>query len=501
MTTVSPDVPVSPGVRTAWTPIAAVAAGYAVLVQAFAGRYGLTPDEMYFRMLGERPAWGYVDQPPLLPLLARGSAAVFGDTAFGMRVPALLCGIGVIFLIALITAELGGTRRAQVLAAAAAGTSTLVLSVGHFLLTTSVDVLASTAVLLCALRALRRGEGRWWLVAGVICGVALYGKYIVLLVPAALVLGLLIVGPRPVLRDRWLWLGVAATLVIGAPNLVFQAANGWPQLEMAEALAAADGEYNRAAFLPNLVVLLGPALTPIWVAGLVGLFRRVEWRAVRALAVAYLVVTVLAFAAEGGRSDYTAGLLVGLFAAGCVVTDQWLSRRNWHKPVLYAVVSVFAVLQVLLALPVLPEEVFARYPIASLSVETVGWQKVVDQVADVHSGLPANERDNSVLLAENFGEAGALHWLGRERGLPKVHSGHNELYKWGPPPDDAPVVIAVGLDSEQLRTIFASCTVAARIDNGLELESKEQGRSISVCRDPRAPWTELWPSLRHLGGY
>lgn len=491
------DVERRTGQRVARRPVAAVAAGYAVLVQAFAGRYGLTPDEMYFRMLGERPALGYVDQPALLPLLARTAAILFGDTAWGIRVPALLCGVGVVLLTALITAEFGGTRRAQVLASAGIGTSVLVLSIGHHLLTTSVDLLAWAAALLFVARALLRGDGRWWLAAGVVCGVATYGKLIVLLLPATVLAGLLLAGPRAVFRDRWLWLGALATAVLAAPNLVFQALNDWPQLEMARALAETDGEYNRAAFFPNLLVLLGPALTPIWVTGLVALFRRPAWRPVRALAPAYLLATVLALAAEGGRSDYTAGYLVALFAIGCVVTDEWFARGRVRQALTTAAVAVFAAAQIVLTLPLLPEEVFARYPIASLAVETVGWQRLVDQVDSVYKGLP--DRDDAVLLTENFGEAGALHWLGR--GLPEVYSGHNELHRWGPPPDDARVVISVGLPADRLATMFASCREAARVDNGIGLESKEQGRPISVCRDRRAPWAQLWPQQRHLGGY
>ncbi|NKE60130.1 glycosyltransferase family 39 protein [Lentzea sp. PSKA42] len=481
-------------------PVAVIAVLYAALVFPFAGNYGLSADELYFRLLGDDPRWGYFDQPPLAPLLAKAGAVLFGDTAWGIRVPALLCGVAIVVLAALIAAELGGGRRAQVLAAAAVGTSVTVLTMSHFLLTNSPDLVAWSAVSLFALRALLRGDGRWWLAVGATCGVAMYAKYIVLLLPLTLVVALLVLGPRKELRSRWLWAGAGLMLVIGAPNLIYQVVNGFPQLVMARSLS--EGNWADRLFFPyDVAVLVGLAATPILVAGLVGLLRRPEWRPARALGAAYLVGTVLVLTVSPSGIDYTEGYLVPLVAAGCVVTDGWLDRRPARLPATVTVLSLFAVLQVAQALPVVPERLYTQYPMSSLTVETIGWPRLVGQVADAYAALPADERSRAVVLAQNFGEAGALHWMRDEHPLPQIYSGHNELYFRGPPPETADVVIVVGMDENRLAQDFRECSVVARIDNGYGLETPEQGKAVSVCRGPRAPWAELWPRYRLIGPY
>ncbi len=487
--------------RLALEVVGPIAAGMGAVLLAFAGRYGYHADELYFRLLGEAGlSWGYVDQPPLLPLLARISTAVFGDTLLGLRVPAVLCAMAVVVIGAMICAEMGGNRAAQLLTAVGLASSVLVLSIGHFLLTSSVDTVTGLLVMLFMLRALLRDDGRWWLLAGGVCGVALYAKWVILLLPVTLLIGLLMVGPRSHFRDWRLYAAMGLTLVIGGPNVVYQLTNDLPQLQMARALGELDGEANRSLFVSNLIFQLGPGLVAFWVSGIIGTLRDRQWRPIKALGVAYLIATAAAFLVEGGRPDYTAGFLITLLAAGSVRIARWCKRRRWRWPFVAAVIAATAILQSLLALPVIPERRLADFPINSMALETVGWPDLADQVVDAYRSLPDADRDTVVVLVDNFGEAGALERYAAS-DLPAVFSGHNELHEWGPPPDTADTVLTVGVDAQRLAADFDTCQELARVDNGLEVENIEQGKVISVCRGRQAPWPEIWPRYRHLGAY
>lgn len=479
--------------KIAWRPVAAVTAALAVLLAAFSGRYGYNVDELYYRLLGTRgPAWGYVDQPPLVPLLTNISTAVFGDTVIGMRIPAILCAAAVVVLGVLITAELGGGVRAQVLSAVCLAGSALVLGLGHVFVTSTMDVVGWCAVMLFVLRALLRQDGRWWLAAGAACGVAIYSKYVILLLPVTVLLGMVLAGPRKPLRDKWLYAGIGLGLLIGAPNLVYQVTHGLPQLDMAEVLGATDGPTNRIVFVPSLLLVLGPALTPIWITGLVRLVRDPRLRAV---GVAFPLMCVQ-LVIGGGRPDYAGGFLLTLLAAGCIPAERWMARVPWRRAGLAAALGLSTVVQVLVALPVLPRETLASFPLNNISLESVGWPELASQVKQVYDALPPGERARAVVLTRNFGEAGAL-----DRYAPglAVYSGHNELHRWQPPAS-ADVVVAVGFSPGELATSFTSCAEAGRVDNGLGVENAEQGKPIAVCRGLRAPWAQLWPSYHYLSG-
>ncbi|GAA2525342.1 glycosyltransferase family 39 protein [Winogradskya humida] len=484
-----------------WRPVLGIVAVLIAVQLAFSHRYGYFADELYFRLLGEKgPAWGYVDQPPLLPLLIRVSTAVFGDTLPGMRVVAVVCAALTVVLGVMLAAEFGGRRWAQVCTAAGLASSMWILGIGHFLLTSSVDNVTWAAALLCTVRALLRAEPRWWIPAGAVLGLGLYAKLMIGLLLVTVLIGLLAAGPRRVFRQRDFLLGGLIALVVGAPNLIYQLTHGLPQVQMARAMGEAGGSTNRDFYLPSLIILFGPVMMVLVVSAMVGLFRDPAWRPVRALGVAFPLAIVATYLTDGGRADYVAGYLVVLLAAGAVRGERWAARRRWRTPVTAGVATLLGLPVALLFVPVLPVDSLAGYPVNELTLSTVGWPALVSRTTDVYRALPAADRDRVVVLTQNVAQAGALDRYGRD-DLPPVYSGQNELYEWGPPAEDRDVVIALGVDEDRLRTDFASCSLAATIDNGYGIENPEQGGHVTVCRGPRAKWSELWPDYRHLGAY
>jgi hypothetical protein len=467
------------------------------LLAATSARYDYHRDELYFRML--QPAWGYVDQPPLTPLLARAATAVFGDTVWAMRIPATVLIAVAILLSALTTRELGGGRTAQGLSAFGFGFAALPLITGHLLITATMDFALWAAVLLCFTRALLRSKPEWFLVTGAIVGVSLYNKLLIGLLLLSLAVALAVVGPRDILRSRWLWAGVGIAVVVGAPNLIYQATHDFPQLAMAGALSENNGGEVRAQLIPFQFLLIGPPLAAVWIAGLVALLRRPQWRPVRAVAVAYLVAVVLAFIG-GGQIYYPFGIAAFLLAAGWIPTVDWMARgrARLRKPLVLAALALNAVFSTFIALPVLPAQVIGETPVPDLNptlADQVGWPAYVRTVTDVYRALPADQQARAVLFTVNYGEAGALVRYGS--GLPPVYSGHNQLYYAGPPPEEKTVVIAWTQSFAYANRMFDGCEQKAVLDNGVGVDNEEQGAVVAVCHVPTGGWAALWPRLQH----
>ncbi|WP_328993865.1 glycosyltransferase family 39 protein [Kribbella sp. NBC_01245] len=478
-------------------PVSVVTAIVVIVLTALSARYGYHRDELYFLTAGDHLAWGYVDQPPLTPLLSRLSTAVFGDTVMGLRVIATLAAAGIVVTMALISRELGGSARAQTLAAVAVAVSGQFLAVGHMVSTATFDLLAWLAIGLFALKLLRTGDGRWWIALGLTLGLAVQNKYLVLLLVAALLVAQLVVGPRTVFRSRWLLAGVAVALVVAGPNLYWQAINDWPQLTVASGISEDDGVENRLMFIPLQLAQLSPVLVPFWIAGFVHLARRPEFRAV---AYAYPLLAVLVLAI-GGKPYYALPLLLVLVAAGCEPVVRW-AEQPVRRGVLAAGLALAAITSAVITLPVLPASALdAITPINKEQAEQVGWPELADAVAAGWAQIPADQRDRAVIFTQNYGEAGAIERFGPSRGLPTLYSGHMSYWDWAAPPDSAtgPVLLVQYPEAERaLERHFTDCRVVGTVSNAAGIANGEEGAPIALCAGPIKPWSALWPELRRF---
>lgn len=480
-------------------PLTAVAAAAMLALAVTASRYGYHRDELYFIAAGAHPAWGYPDQPLFSPLLARGMDLLAPGSLLALRAPAILaCGITT-FVTGLIAREAGGTRRAQAIAAACWAGGAVCLVTGHFLTTTTYDVCATAVVFLFIARALRTGDPRWWLPAGLVLGIALLNKTLIAVLVAVVVLGVAFVGPRAVLRSRWLVVGALLAVVGSLPYGLWQLAHGVPQTDLAHSIASSGDEGGRPGFIPFQIILIGPLVAPVWIAGLVRLWRDAAVRHLRAFGLAYVVLVPL-FIVSGGKAYYMAGLYPVLLGAGAVPVDRWLGRQRGRIRVFAGALVLTAAISAVIGLCILPVSALRGSPVLALnpdSGEMVGWPRFTDQVAAVYRSLPRARRGRTAIFTQNYGEAGAIAHFGPSRGLPYPYSGHNGWALWGPPRDSDTSVLVVGLNRSDVFGSFTGCRLAARIDNGQRLDNDEQGAPLWTCTGERRPWSVLWPSLRH----
>jgi hypothetical protein len=483
-------------------PVISIAVAFTVLEIAVSARYGFHRDELYFLECAHHLAWGYVDQPPMVPAIAWLSTHLWGTSPESIRLLSALAGGAAVVLTGLMARELGGGWRAQVLAALAAATSSQTLAAFHLLSTTPFDAFFWCATTYVAVRLLRTGDRRLWLALGLVVGVGLLNKWNIGFLAVSLGVGFLTSGRRD-LRDPWPWAGAAVALVIWLPNLVWNAQHQWAEVAMSQSLHAENGGLGAAlGFIPSQLVVVGPALVVFWLAGLRHLLRTERWRP---LGVAY-VFLVLVFAVIGGKSYYLAGMYYVLFAAGGVWAEARLLRKAPPRGVRGWVALMIAgcVVGLPLTLPVLPAGALPKSSWeGSINKDlsaTVGWHHFVGQVAGVARTLPPGERTRLVIFTGDYGAAGAVDLWGAQYGLPQAISGHNSYWWWGPAgAHDGATTIAVNLSRSYLLTIFSTVTSAGSVSTPGGEWTEERGDPIWICQNQRVSWARAWPAARHYG--
>ncbi|HUZ80995.1 MAG TPA: glycosyltransferase family 39 protein [Gaiellaceae bacterium] len=478
--------------------VGVVAALQFLVLVATSTRYGFHRDEMYFIVAGLHPAFGYPDQPPLVPLLSWGMHELAPGSLLVLRLPSALAAAATTILAALVAREVGGARRAQVIAAACAASSGFALAACHFVTTTTFDLLSTTALGWLLVRAAVRGSGACMLAAGVVVGVGCEAKPQVALVAVVAVVTLLVAGPRSLLRSWWAAGGVAAAFALAAPYVIWQQQHGWPQLTVAGNIAG-SAEGGRAGFVPFQLVMVSPFLVPVWVAGLLAPFRRAAMRALRFVPLTYAVLAV-AYIAGNGKAYYLASLYPVLLGLGALPTAEWTLRARRRARALTAALVLSAAFSALIALPLLPEKALQGSVVMAINPdqgETVGWSRFVETVSTAWRLIPAAERRHTAIFTGNYGEAGAVDLLGHSHGLPRAYSGHNGFSEWGWPPASDTRALVIGFDRPaDAAPAFDRCRRLATVDDGVGLENNEQGLPLLLC-ETTAPWPTLWSSLTH----
>jgi len=167
-----------------------VAGALFAVLMAVSPRYGFHRDELYFLDAARHLQGGYVDQPVLTPLLARVTLTLFGVSLPGLRLWPALAAFATVVVGTLTARELGGGRRAQLLAALGTATMPVVVAADHLDGPTASDMLAWAALALVVVRVGRTGDTRGWLAGGAVLGVGLTNKHSVGSFAVAVLVGL-----------------------------------------------------------------------------------------------------------------------------------------------------------------------------------------------------------------------------------------------------------------------------------------------------------------------
>ncbi|MFN2460258.1 MAG: ArnT family glycosyltransferase [Candidatus Velthaea sp.] len=490
----------------------AVALPALIVHAAFAGRYDVFRDELYFIVCGRHPAFGYADQPPLVPLLSAALYA-FGHSTWLLRLPDILAAAGLVWLTVRFARLLGGGDAAATAAGIAVAAAPMFLGIFATLNTTVFEPLAWTASAYGLARAGISDDRRALVWTGAVAGIELEAKYSLVMWLLALLIAVAAGGGRRLLARRELWLGVALASALAVPSVVWQAANGWPFAELVRAAGAKNAVVSPAAFLVNQILVMNPLLAPLWMLGIAAPFVWADLARVRFLAIAFVLVVALALASHG-KDYYVAAGYPSMFALGGIALERLVRAWSVRAAYLASAVAVSAVAAPA-ALPVLaPEEIapylqrihltpqqqersFAGTNLPQQFADELGWRDYVRQVGSAYAALPTAVKAATAIKVDNYGEAAALDVYGSPYDLPPALSGHNQYYIWGLRGQRPHNVLVVQRHPEALAPYCSAVRMFGTTYSRYAM-AYENGKSIALCRGVHPPLEALWPHLKNF---
>jgi Dolichyl-phosphate-mannose-protein mannosyltransferase len=483
-----------------------LAVGTVIVHLLTGGRYGFHRDELATLDDARHLAWGYVAYPPITPVFARLALTLFGTSLVGFRFFAALAQAIAVVLTGLMARDLGGGRGAQLVAAAAA--VPFCLASGALMQYVAFDYLFWVLAAYFVVRLLQSEDLRWWVAVGGSIGFGMMTKYTMGFFAIGIVVGVLLTRTRRHLASKWLWVGVASSVLVFLPNVIWQVQHHFISLDFLKHIHERDVRIGRTqGFLPDQLKITLLAL-PLGLAGLYFYLVSKAGSRFRILGWMFVVPLVL-FVIAKGRGYYMGAAYPMLYAAGAVWGEQHLRSlsRAWAggvRTLAWTALAADMILVAAITIPPVPVN-SALWKFASKNngdlVEELGWPELVQTVAQIRDSLPEHARAHLGIMAGNYGEAGAINLYGPRYELPQAISGINSFWQRGygnPPPE---TLIVLGISRGFLERNFASCQLAGHTPNpyGIKNEETSDHPDIYVCRGLRQTWPEFWKDFQYYG--
>jgi hypothetical protein len=467
-------------------------------------------DELLYFSLGQHPAFGYASVPPLIGWIAWLMQNIFGYSIFAVRIfPALMSGI-MVFLIAGLAKELGGSAYARILA----GVGILISGFGlrTFILfqPVHIDLIFWTLSFYLVVKFLNTQSEKYLILFGICAGIALLNKYLIGLLFFTFLTVIPFTQYRNIFKNRMLWIGILAGTLIFLPNIIWQIANGLPVIHHFSELARTQlVNVDKAGFLIDQLISPMNA-SVLTVAGIIFLFISKSVKQFRFLGIISILIIVILMLLQG-KSYYTQGVFPLLIAAGAVSWERLL-KKLWAR-ILFVLILLFLTIPIMtFGIPLYRADKLVSYfkelenkygmtfgrrfedgTIHSLPqdyADMLGWEELTAITSKAWNMI--EDKEAAFIYCENYGQAGAITIIGKKNGLPEAVSFHESFLYWFPDsfnPDIKSFIYINDEMGEDVSDLFAKITPVGSISNP---DAREYGTTVYLCEDPVRSFNEFW---------
>lgn len=465
--------------------------------------YGFHRDELLHLSASEHLDWGYFEFPPFIALVGKMAHFMFGYSLSGVRFFSTLAGLFILILCCLIAIELGGKKKAVLLA----GITILAFVPfyrNHMLFQpVAFDQLFWTLGFYFLLRYFTSKNVKFLVYLGITVGFGLMNKYTFLIWILGIGIGLFFYEKGTLFKNKMFYISGLITFLIFIPNVLWQWQQDFPVLLHLQKLKESQlnelGPYEFA-----LAQLKHPFTLTISLIGLYAYFFDSNLKKYKVFGIASVVIFLVLWAMQS-KDYYFFAIYPVLFAAGAVKVEKLLqSKPKWN----YAVAAVLilpAIPFIPGAIPLLPISTYVSYlnlkpekngrvVLTDDFADMFGWEEQVQIVDSLYQSLTLNEREKCMIWAENYGEAGAIEILGKKYNLPNPVSSHGSFWSWGTGNTKGEICISIGNEKEAVERVFTDFKFVKMIKHKFAI-AEENDIPVYICRNPKIDIKQNWKSL------
>ena len=386
--------------------------------------YELHRDEYLYYEQGQHLDFGFLENPPLIGVMAAISS-LFGGSFFWVKFWPALIGVLTIFVTAGIVKELGGKLFACFIAAL--GILFTAYMRIHFLFQpNSLEIFSWTLGAYFLLRFINTQQHKYLYLLSFALALGWWSKYSVLFFITAILISLLLTPYRKLVLHKHFWQALLLGVVLVLPNIVWQYMHNWPLIHHMDELRATQLQYiSKTDFMRDQFLQLLPVAF-VWIGGLIWLLLQPKYRVI-----AYIfLLTVLLIMLGSGKAYYTLGAYPMLVAAGGVWLERISLQRLWLRWASAAVILFLSLPLVPLLLPLQPPQEMAmtnkeykldelgilrwedlkNHPLQQDFADMIGWKELAGKAEKVFHSLPDTAKQNTVVYCRSYGQAGALRY-------------------------------------------------------------------------------------------
>jgi len=474
--------------------------------------YGFFIDEFYYIACANHPALGYVDHPPLAPIILAIYQFIFGNSLYLIRIIPAMAGSVTIIIVGLITKELGGNKRAQIFAAFCIFASPVYAAIAGFYSMNVFEPLLSSLVFYFLILMIKENNPRRWITIGVLFGLALMNKHTAGIYIFLVIAILLMLPQRKLLFNKWFILCIIISGLIFLPNIIWQIVNDYPSLEFYRNISSDKNvPVSPLGFVMNQILFFSPFIFPFWITGAAYFLIQKDFRKFRLFGILFINIFLFFILTKTSRPDRLAFIYPIVIPAGVIFFENVITKFSlkWVYGIAYICLFLWFIVTAPLALPYLSYENSEKLTtflglnteiekgkkpkIPQLLADRIGWKEKADMIAKVLQTIPESERSKVMIAGTNYGNSGAFEYYGKKYNFPAVVGSHNNYYLWSKDRLNGEILLQLGTKNKykELKNLFDVVDSTEAYFNNEYCSPHEQNLTVFICKNPKLRVREI----------